>query len=126
MTSFCILAQLQNSATGSDTADISILNIDRDRAAFTLSSELSNHLNYSKAEMNFSCDDAETAEDSLADCDVVYLAALVGSTAKEKRGIVRSIAKRMREGALLVVRSAWGLRTLLYPVSQLDAHTLSL
>jgi hypothetical protein len=49
--------------------------------------------------------------------DVVCLAALVGMDVPEKRGILISVSARMREGALLCVRSAVGLRSLLYPVS---------
>lgn len=57
----------------------------------------------------------------LAEFDVVYLAALVGLSRADKERIVLSVAGRMRPGALLVARSAWGLRTCLYPEIDLAA-----
>lgn len=47
--------------------------------------------------------------------DVVVLAALVGLDPGEKGRAVAAVAERMRPGAVLVVRSAHRLRTLLYP-----------
>lgn len=65
--------------------------------------------------MTFSCTDASEGQD-LKDFDVVYLAALVGSTKEQKGEIISDVARRMRAGALLVLRSAHSLRSLLYPV----------
>jgi len=67
--------------------------------------------------MAFSCDCAGGTQNDLRDFDVVYVAALVGATSSEKREIFRKVLERMRPGALLVVRTAHALRTLLYPVS---------
>jgi len=47
--------------------------------------------------------------------DLVVLAALVGTTPVAKRRIVQRLGRRMAPGALLVVRSAHAMRTLLYP-----------
>jgi len=55
----------------------------------------------------------------LEDTDVVYLAALVGSTQLEKEKLLVGVASRMKAGSLLLVRSAHGLRTLLYPVRRM-------
>jgi len=66
--------------------------------------------------MHFNCVEADSSELSLEDCDVVYLAALVGHTQKEKERILRGVVGRMRKGTLVVARSAHGLRRLLYPV----------
>jgi nicotianamine synthase len=50
----------------------------------------------------------------LNSADVIYLAALVGESALEKRKITSHLLKIMRPGALLVARSAMGLRTFVY------------
>jgi nicotianamine synthase len=64
--------------------------------------------------MKFSWTEAGSCD--LRDFDVVYLAALVGSTQMEKEGVLIKVVERMREGAILVVRSAYGLRRMLYAV----------
>ena len=64
--------------------------------------------------MFFSLSDARNPP-SLRDIDVVYLAALVGSSQFQKEVLVQKVVSRMREGALLVIRTSWGLRGLLYP-----------
>jgi nicotianamine synthase len=51
----------------------------------------------------------------LAAYDLVVLAATVGSTPERKAGVIAHLAGTMASGALLVARSARGLRTLLYP-----------
>jgi nicotianamine synthase len=48
-------------------------------------------------------------------CDVVVLAALVGLTAAAKRQVLRTLAAALPAGTWLVLRSADGLRSLLYP-----------
>lgn len=68
--------------------------------------------------MTFQC--AEAKEDKsaqdLSAFDVVYLAALVGNTKAQKDEIIKAVSSRMKPGALLVMRSAHSLRSLLYPV----------
>ncbi|MBO0608493.1 nicotianamine synthase family protein [Myceligenerans salitolerans] len=66
-------------------------------------------------------DDAATFP--LAGHDVVVLAALVGATPAAKSAMLRSLAERMRPGALLLARSARGLRALLYP--EIDPGTMT-
>jgi nicotianamine synthase len=56
----------------------------------------------------------------LKHCDVVYLAALSGLTQSSKEDIVLSTLNRMKDGALLIIRSVYGMRRLLYPVSIMD------
>jgi nicotianamine synthase len=51
----------------------------------------------------------------VAEADLVVLAALVGPDPARKHAVIASVAERMRPGAVLLVRSAYGLRTLLYP-----------
>jgi nicotianamine synthase-like protein len=58
----------------------------------------------------------------LAAYDLVVLAATVGSTPERKAGVIAHLAGAMAPGALLVARSARGLRTLLYP--EIDPATL--
>ncbi|WP_344099273.1 nicotianamine synthase family protein [Myceligenerans crystallogenes] len=65
-------------------------------------------------------DDAERVP--LHGHDLVVLAALVGTTTAAKAGLIRSLAARMRPGALLLARSAHGLRALLYP--EIDPGTM--
>jgi Nicotianamine synthase protein len=55
--------------------------------------------------------------------DLVVLAALVGLTPAEKAGVLAHLADDMAPGALLLARSARGLRTLLYP--EVDAGALA-
>jgi nicotianamine synthase len=93
-----------------------IVNIDHDAAALAASTVLCETLGTWSHGMAFRCSDASSVVD-LHTFDVVFLAALVGVAQREKEDIIVSVARRMREGALMVVRSAHGLRTLLYPVS---------
>lgn len=68
--------------------------------------------------MTFQCTEATdgNSEQNLETFDVVYLAALVGNTKVQKEEIINDISSRMRPGALLIIRSAHSLRSLLYPV----------
>lgn len=53
---------------------------------------------------------------ALADCDVVVLAALVGLGPQGKAAVIATLARTLRPGVRVVLRSADGLRALLYPV----------
>jgi nicotianamine synthase len=64
---------------------------------------------------------ADAADVCLTGHDAVVLAALVGETPSAKAAILRRVAGAMRPGALLLARSARGLRTLLYPPVDLGA-----
>ncbi|QSZ33993.1 hypothetical protein DSL72_005573 [Monilinia vaccinii-corymbosi] len=50
----------------------------------------------------------------LSGYDIVWLAALVGGIQEDKEAIVQKIAAKMKKGSLLVMRGAWGLRSVLY------------
>lgn len=66
--------------------------------------------------------DATSAADMarlLAGCDVVVVAALVGHTRGQKRAVLRAVGHALDPGAYLMVRSAHGLRSLLYAVVEL-------
>lgn len=95
---------------------ICVYNIDRDPWAITKSSELCRRLGHTPATMCFHCVDVLSCSISFKEFDVVYLAALVGMSTEEKRDIVIEISSRMRPGALLLLRSAHSLRSLIYPV----------
>jgi nicotianamine synthase len=61
--------------------------------------------------------DATSATDMaqlLAGCDVAVVAALVGRTQDQKLAVLRAVGRALNPGAYLVVRSARGLRSLLY------------
>ena len=67
--------------------------------------------------MEFLCSDAAHAgKVDLRVFDVVFLAALVGSTQVEKEDLLGGVVAGMREGAVLIVRSVHGLRRVLYAV----------
>lgn len=93
-------------------------NIDNNVMAVEKSRRLSEKLGKRGKGMEFLCSDAGNLGDEvdLKNFDVVYLAALVGGTQAEKEAVLVNVVERMREGALLVVRSADRLRTILYPV----------
>ncbi|RUS24114.1 Nicotianamine synthase [Jimgerdemannia flammicorona] len=91
--------------------------IDMDAAANELAQHLLARLNPGIGRrVHIITADAADVTDTLAECDVVFLAALVGLDREAKRAIVAHLAAYMRPGALLVVRSAHGMRQLLYPV----------
>ncbi|GEK08454.1 nicotianamine synthase [Pseudoalteromonas sp. McH1-7] len=64
-------------------------------------------------EMNFIHNDI-CQQQNLAKYDVIWLAALVGDE-QIKNSIITHLFEQMRPGAQLVVRTAFNLRTLLYP-----------
>lgn len=93
--------------------DVRIDVVDRDREASSLAEEVIGRLQLSHRLHTWT---AEALEFPLvAECDVLVLAALVGDTQGDKRRLLADLAERVRPGALLVVRGAHGLRTLLYP-----------
>ncbi len=57
---------------------------------------------------------------ALAGCDVVLVAALVGRSRPEKRQVLASVGQAMEPGGYLLARSAHGLRSLLYPVADVE------
>lgn len=70
--------------------------------------------------MSFACTDVSAEEDQektkWADFDVVFLAALVGMDTSSKLAILEGLVRKLKPGALVVARSAKGLRGVLYPV----------
>lgn len=116
-----------NTPEGTDTdasSPIVVLNVDYDATAIAASLSLSLALGEPARGMEFICADASSPSKDLAEFDVVYMAALVGISQAEKEDIMLRVVGRMRAGALLVVRSSWGLRTCLYPEVDLATETL--
>ncbi|KAF1837149.1 Nicotianamine synthase [Decorospora gaudefroyi] len=100
-----------------------VYNIDRDAVALHTSQALCQKLG--AVQMRFLCQDVSVAEPASADEDwanseVVFLAALVGADTHAKLGILVSLSSKLRPGALVVVRSARGVRSVLYPVLELS------
>ncbi len=86
----------------------SIHNVDNDPKAIELSKKLELYKNI----LTFEVADARFCD--LTMYDVVFLAALVGSSKEEKLSILKSVASRMKKGALLIIRTVHGMRRVLY------------
>lgn len=97
---------------------VAVDNLDRDREAVALGERVARALGLARLAFHR----ADVAHADLGAYDVVVLAALVGATTAEKRAVVGHLAASMAAGAVLLARSAAGLRTLLYPA--LDAAAL--
>jgi nicotianamine synthase len=93
-----------------------VLNIDNNPQAISQSRALAKGLGKGAQGMEFLCHEVGSAPLDLRVFDVVYLAALVGMTQVEKEICLIEVVKGMMEGALVVIRTAHGLRGLLYPV----------
>lgn len=91
--------------------DLPVHSVDRDPAAVEAARACARAVG--AAELRFELADATTVE--LGQYDVVVLAALVGETPEHKTAILARLTRAMRPGAVLLARSARGLRTLLYP-----------
>lgn len=103
--------------------------VDRDREAVELSRRLVDRLNLAQRISILSADAASTADmaPAVAGCDVVVVAALVGTTQTQKRAALRAITMSVEPGTHVVIRSANGLRSLLYPVVDIaDVHDAGL
>jgi nicotianamine synthase len=91
--------------------------MDLDRNAVNLSRRVVSALNLKNRLYTDWCQALEYP--NYKDFDVVILAALVGSTSTDKQIIVEYIAKNMKPGSFLLVRSADGARELLYPKAKI-------
>lgn len=94
--------------------DSEVLLIDRDGDCLVLGSQLLDALGLGSRFQEL-CADPATDDLDLTGCETVLLAALVGADDLEKRDCLRRTAAAMRPGTHLMVRSAAGLRELLYP-----------
>jgi hypothetical protein len=90
---------------------IPVDSLDRDAEAIALGERVATALG--PAPLTFRRTDVTDAD--LGGYDVVILAALVGAAGPEKRAILHHLAASMAPGAVLLARSARGMRSLLYP-----------
>jgi nicotianamine synthase-like protein len=88
-------------------------NLDCDAEAVALGERLAAALGPAPASLTFR--QADVTHTDLRGYDVVILAALVGASGPEKRAILGHLAASMSPGAVLLARSARGIRSLLYP-----------
>ncbi|BCJ50391.1 hypothetical protein Asp14428_18660 [Actinoplanes sp. NBRC 14428] len=103
--------------------------VDRDREAVELSRRLVDRLVPAHRISVVLADAASPADmaPAVAGCDVVVVAALVGTTQAQKRAALRAVALSVEPGTHVVIRSADGLRSLLYPVVDTgDVHDAGL
>ncbi|NED94882.1 methyltransferase domain-containing protein [Phytoactinopolyspora alkaliphila] len=63
----------------------------------------------------------DAADADLSGYDAVVIAALVGTTSAEKAAMLRTLRPRMDPECILLMRSARGLRTLLYPEAEVES-----
>ncbi|KAK2423129.1 nicotianamine synthase [Trifolium repens] len=66
--------------------------------------------------MKFVTQDIMEVKEKLGQYDCIFLAALVGMSRGEKMKVLGHIRKYMKEGGVLLVRSAKGSRAFLYPI----------
>lgn len=90
---------------------VTLLNIDNNPSALTQSSKMCAKLR--EQQMSFTLSDASSPP-PLHAYSVVYLAALVGASQSQKENLIQNVVAQMRDGALMVIRTSWGLRGLLY------------
>lgn len=101
---------------------IEILNIDHDETAIQTAKAFVRKLGARGRGMSFLNAAAESNGYDLRRFDAVYLAALVGETQGQKEDLLLKVAGKMQEGALIIMRTSWGLRSCLYPVSLLESR----
>jgi nicotianamine synthase len=94
-----------------------VVGLDRDPAAVALARRVAARVGPTAVRF----EEADAADVGLRGYDAVVLAALVGETPSAKAAILHQVAGAMRPGAMLLARSARGLRTLLYPPVDLAA-----
>lgn len=119
LSSLCLLDMLRD--RNGPNKKTRIHNVDMNHAAILRSQALANQLAHKAEGMCFVHGQAGEKGVDLSGMDVINLAALVGETQTQKEAIIINIAKQMKEGAVLVVRSAQGLRVCLYP--EFDIHS---
>ena len=97
---------------------VAVVNVDRDARAVAASKWMAAALGIDG--VSFDHEEVHSGTD-LSGYDLVVLAALAGSTPREKQSLLSHLAAAMAPGALLLARSARHLRTLLYSPINLDA-----
>ncbi|KAL9442429.1 hypothetical protein AB3S75_020854 [Citrus x aurantiifolia] len=97
-------------------------NFDIDEAANDVARQIvSSDIEFEKRMKFVTCDIMQVKE-KLGEYDCIFLAALVGMSKEDKVKIIKHIRKYMKDGGVLLVRSAKGARAFLYPV--VEKHDL--
>ncbi|KAH8550284.1 Nicotianamine synthase [Umbelopsis sp. PMI_123] len=96
----------------SDTSIIRNLDVDKD--AIGIASELVSVIGKEKRIENLLCDGMDYT--GFGEADVIFLAALVGCDHQQKMKFLKRIFDQCKPGTAVMVRSAHSLRGLLYPV----------
>lgn len=116
LTSMALLGELSpNQSADLQQHILTVTNIDISSSAIDASRSMCETLGVSSDRMLFRHAAADDQSLDLIGFDAVYLAALVGASQHEKAELIESVARRMKPGALLVIRSCQGLKTILYP-----------
>lgn len=108
-----ILMYQQLLSSSSDSSNVMMHNIDRDAASITISNTLLQKLGIDHGFKQHVMNATDYAD--FGHSDLVVLGALVGQDVQEKMEFLACIGNSMRQGSLLMVRSAHSLRKLLYP-----------
>jgi nicotianamine synthase len=121
LTSLCMYESLERNRSkrleeAVPLAQTMIINIDHDPKALSQSAALCGKLGQHAQGLEFICQEGESLKLDLSDCDMVFLAALVGATQEEKEAVLISVVEKMPAGSVVVIRTAHSLRKLLYPV----------
>lgn len=97
LTSLCISHHLKSEC-------VTCHNVDQDATAIATAITLCRALGHPPETMCFQCASAGSPDVDLGRFDIVYLAALVGDCSRDKHEIVAEVVKRMKPGALVVMR----------------------
>jgi hypothetical protein len=100
---------------------VAVDNVDRDAEAVALGEQVTATLGPGLTRAPLTFRRADVTHVDLSGYDVVVLAALVGAGEPEKRAILGHLAASMSPGAVLLARSARGVRSLLYPAIEATA-----
>ncbi len=93
-----------------------VVNVDRDAEACALGSTVTSALSLSDHVRTIQADAADAGSlAEIAEADLVVLAALVGEDGAGKRSVLDALARALSPETTLLVRSAHGMRTALYP-----------
>ncbi|TDZ14228.1 Nicotianamine synthase [Colletotrichum orbiculare MAFF 240422] len=97
--------------------DVEIINVDRSEEAIQHGTLVARCLG---DDMRFVKADVASVPDDLRDCDVVHFAALIGGDEEQKLDLLLAVARAMKKGALIMLRSTDSLRQCLYPKIDTD------
>jgi nicotianamine synthase len=86
--------------------------LEKNEEAATLAREIVNSISLSSLITVTLCDALSFTEYN--EFDVIYVAALVGEDDEDKEAIISHVYKHMKEKSLLLLRSSFGARELLY------------